>query len=193
MRYTTTTHKIIAIVSLLVLSSVQFFLLYNTYELKNDHYYLTELGMINTDYSAAIRNDKLMPGGQKILDGFVYRNIAELERLHREDTAGFTLLKQKVCDSAFQALRKVNNIDSLLKSIIRKHNIDRRLEYALLIESIDIAFQSNKYINLYNKWEKYAHIDPAIQSSSGVRIGGTLHDISSNNLATASDIGLRLD
>ena len=133
-KYTTTAHKIIAIVSLLILSSVQFFLLYNTYELKNDHYYLAELGNIKTDYYASIRNDKIMPGGQKILDGFVYRNMPELERLHREDTAGFNLLKQKVCDSAFLALRKANNIDSLLKNIIKMHNLNRRLEYALLYD-----------------------------------------------------------
>jgi len=183
-RYTATAHKIIAIVSLVVLSSVQFFLLYNTYELKNDHYYLTELGVINTDYSASIRNDKVIPGGQRILDGFIYRNIAELERLHKEDPAAFELLKQKVCDSAFQLLRKANNIDSVLKKIIRDHNINRRLEYALLIESLDIAFQGNKYVSLYNKREKYAHVDAAIQSAAGIRIGGTLRDITSRNMAT---------
>lgn len=192
-KYTTTAHKTIAIVSLLVLSSVQFFLLYNTYELKNDHYYLAELGIINTEYSAAIRNDKFMPGGQKILDEYVDRNMAQLERLHTNDPAGFALLKQKVCDSAFLALRKANNIDSLLKNIIKKNGIDRRLEYALLVESIDIAFQSNKYVSLYNKREKYAYIDPAIQTPSGIRIGGTLQDISSHNIATHISVSSPLD
>jgi two-component system phosphate regulon sensor histidine kinase PhoR len=193
MKYTTTAHKVIAIVSLLVLSSVQFFLLYNTYELKNDHYYLTELGIINADYSATIRNDKVMPGGQHILDGFIYRNISELERLHRVDTAGFNSLKQKVCDSAFQSLRNANNIDSLLKNIIKKHNLNRRLEYALLVESIDIAFQSNKYVNLYNKREKYPLIEPSIQTTHGIRIGGTLQDISGNNLATFFSVSSPMD
>jgi two-component system phosphate regulon sensor histidine kinase PhoR len=192
-RYTATAHKIIAIVSLVVLSSVQFFLLYNTYELKNDHYYLTELGAINTDYSASIRNDKIMPGGQRIVDGFIYRNMPELERLHKEDTAGFELLKQKVCDSAFEALRKANNIDSVLKYIIRKNKINRQLEYALLVESIDIAFESNKYVNLYNKREKYEHMDAAIQSPDGIRIGGTLRDITSRNLATYLSVSSAMD
>jgi two-component system phosphate regulon sensor histidine kinase PhoR len=171
-KYTTTAHKIIAIVSLLVLSSVQFFLLYNTYELKNDHYYLTEMDIIRTDYYASIRNDKIMPGGQRILDGFVYRNMAELERLHRDDTAGFAILRQKVCDSAFDALRHANNIDSLLGLIIKKHGLNRRLEYALLMESIDIAFQSNKYVSLYNK-----------RQTIGIRLGGSLQDISEHNKA----------
>jgi len=183
-KYTTTAHKIIAVVSLLVLSSVQFFLLYNTYELKNDHYYLRELGIINTDYTAAIRNDKIIPGGQRILDGYIYRNMQELERLYHEDTPGFNLLKQKLCDSAFTSLRKASNIDSILQGIIKKHNLHRQLEYALLVESIDIAFQSNKYVSLYNKREKYDRIDPAIQHPYGIRIDGTLQDISGNNLAT---------
>ena len=68
MRYPITAFKIIAIVSFLALSSVQFFLLYNTYELTNEHYYLTERNTLNTAYSYAIRNDKIMPGGQQILD-----------------------------------------------------------------------------------------------------------------------------
>ncbi len=182
-KYSTTAHKIIAIVSLLVLSYVQFFLLYNTYELKNDHYYLSELGLIRTDYYAAIRNDKIMPGGQRIVDGYIYRNMPEMERLHKEDTAAFYLLKQKVCDSAFRALRKANNIDSLLNIIIRKNNLNRGLEYALLIGNMDIAFQSNKYFSLYNRKERYAHIDPAIQTPDGIRIGGTLQDITEHNLA----------
>ncbi len=192
-KYSTTAHKIVAIVSLLILSSVQFFLLYNTYELKNDHYYLAELGAINTDYSAAIRNDKVMPGGQKILDEFINKSMSRLELLHGEDTAAFSLLKQKVCDSAFRELRKANNIDSLLRNIIKKHNIDRRLEYALLIESIDIAFESNKYIGFYNKRERYAHIDPAIQTSSGIRIGGTLQDITSRNTASFFSVTSLMD
>ncbi|HEY4209631.1 MAG TPA: HAMP domain-containing sensor histidine kinase [Puia sp.] len=173
MKYTTTAHKIIAVVSLLVLSSVQFFLLYNTYELKNDHYYLSELGIINADYTAAIRNDKIIPGGQRILDGYIYRNMAELERLHHVDTAGFNLLKKRICDSAFASLRAASNIDSILQAIIKKHNLNRQLEYALLVESIDIAFQSNKYVSLYNK-----------RGSEGARIDGTLENISGNNLAT---------
>ncbi|MDO6429258.1 HAMP domain-containing sensor histidine kinase [Flavitalea sp. BT771] len=183
LKFTTTAHKIIAIVSLLVLSSVQFFLLYNTYELKNDHYYLSEIEIIKTGYYASIRNDKIMPGGQKIVDRFVYGNMPELERLHRADTAGFRQLKQRVCDSIFEALRKANNIDSLLNSIIKKNGLNRRLEYALLVSSIDIAFESNRYVNLYNKQETNDHIDKAIQTPSGILIGGTLQDISPRNQA----------
>jgi two-component system phosphate regulon sensor histidine kinase PhoR len=183
LKFTTTAHKIIAIVSLLVLSSVQFFLLYNTYELKNDHYYLSEIEIIRTGYYASIRNDKIMPGGQKIVDRFIYGNMPELERLHRQDTAGFRQLKQRVCDSIFQALRQANNIDSLLNSIIKKNGLNRRLEYALLVSSIDIAFESNRYVSLYNKQEANDHPDKAFQTHSGIRIGGTLQDISPHNQA----------
>ncbi|MES1160895.1 MAG: hypothetical protein ABUM51_09065, partial [Bacteroidota bacterium] len=71
MKYPITAHKLIAITGFLVLSSVQFFLLYNTYELKNEHYYLSELSIINSEYSRSIRNDKIMPGGQKIFDHYI--------------------------------------------------------------------------------------------------------------------------
>ena len=192
-KYSITAYKIIAIVSLFILSSVQFFLLYNTYELKNDHYYLSELSTINVEYSKAIRNDKIEPGGQKLLDAFIYRHINELEWLYRYDAPGFFLLKQKICDSAFHVLRKANNIDSLLKVIIRRNNFNRQLEYALLIQNIDIAFQGNKYIPFYSRKEHYDHIDPALQTKDGILLGGTLRDISARNLAASYTVSSTVD
>src|ERR1700748_1253943 len=94
----------IAIVSLLVLSGVQFFLVYNTYELKSEHYFLRERDDINGDYSAAIRNDKVMPGGQRILDSYINKDMLEMERLYKNDPAAFQVYRQRVCDSAFTAL-----------------------------------------------------------------------------------------
>jgi two-component system phosphate regulon sensor histidine kinase PhoR len=75
-RYSTTTHKIIATVSFLILSSVQFFLLYNTYELKDDHFYLAEQGILNNAYTKAVANDKVMPGGQRIMDYYLAGDMA---------------------------------------------------------------------------------------------------------------------
>jgi two-component system, OmpR family, phosphate regulon sensor histidine kinase PhoR len=185
-KYSITAHKIIAIVSFLVLSSVQFFLLYNTYELKDEHYNVEERNLINTEYSYAIRNDKLMPGGARILDRYINGNMKELEWLHAHDTLKFNVLKQEICDSAFAGLRKANNVDSLLNRIVKANNLSRNLQYALLIQSIEVTFQHNKYITLYNQNEHYPLIDPAVQTKDGIYIGGTLHDINQKkNLATA--------
>src|ERR1700722_10439966 len=113
-RYSTTAHKIIATVSFLILSSVQFFLLFNTYELKDDHFYLAEQSILNTTYTKAVTNDKIMPGGQRILDCYLAGDMALMEQTWNRDPKAFDILVQKICDSAFLDLRKANNMDSLL-------------------------------------------------------------------------------
>lgn len=174
MRYSSTTHKVIAIFSFLILSSVQFFLLYNTYELKNDHFYLEERSVISGEYSFAVRNDKVMHGGAHIIDSFINPNMHRLEQLYLRSPRAFDSLIQKVCDSAFEALRKANNIDSFLQRVIQTHHLRKNLEYALLIENMAITFGNDKYITIYQKGQHYSLINPDIQTDKGIRIGGTL-------------------
>ena len=188
-RYSTTAHKIIAIVSFLILSSVQFFLLYNTYELKNDHFYLGEQSTLNAAYTRAVANDKVMPGGQQIMDRYLNGDMTLMEQTWNRDHTAFTILAQKVCDSAFLALRKANNMDSLLAGWTAKYRLHGNLEYALLVERVDIAFEPNNYINLYDRNKRYAFIDPAIQTKCGVRIGGTLKEITARNMASFYAVG----
>ena len=185
MKQSVTAYKIIAIVSLLILSSVQFFLLYNTYELKNDHYYIAERDVINSEYSYAVRNDKVMPGGQRILDGFIYRDIRTLDSLHQADSAAFAIYGQKVLDSAFKALILANNIDSLLNGIIQKNHFNRNLQYGLFVGSLAFAFQPNKFIPLYSRFDPAPYIDPSIQTPNGIHVGGALKDIYPQSLTTA--------
>ena len=193
MKYSITTHKIIAIVSFIVLSSVQFFLLYNTYELENDRYYSTEKGILNLEYTAAVKNDKLFPGGQRIMDNFIYANMSALEQAYKTSTAEFSTLKQKMCDSAFAELRKANNTDSLLSAIIKRHHLNRDLEYALLVNNMEIIFQHQKYINLYNPKEHYPLINDSIQTEPGIRIGGKLREVSENNRVSKYYVNSPLD
>jgi len=188
-RYSTTTHKIIATVSFLILSSVQFFLLYNTYELKDDHFYLAEQGILNNAYTKAVANDKIMPGGQRIMDCYLAGDMALMEQTWNQDHKAFDILVQKICDSAFIALKKANNMDSLLARWVAENHLQRDLEYALLVERVDIAFEPNKYINLYDKSKKYSLIDPVIQSKNGIRIGGTLKEIAFRNLVSFYGVG----
>jgi two-component system phosphate regulon sensor histidine kinase PhoR len=167
--------------------------LYNTYELKNEHYYATEKSLLNTEYSYAIRNDKVMPGGQKILDHFLNGNMRRFEELYLHDRTAFDLFKQRVCDSAFRVLIEHNNIDSVLNDIIRQHKLGKDLEYALVIQGVDVAFQRDKYINLYNRNEHYALIDQEIQTKDGIRIGGTLGEPATRNMVTALIVSSSVD
>ena len=168
MKYTTSVHKIITIASLLALSYVQFFLLYNTYELKNEHYFFAEKHIITNEYLAAIKNDKVMPGGARILDKYVMGNMQRLEDAFNHNKTTFNQLARLVCDSAFHDLRMASNIDSLLSAIIRQSRLDTKIRYASTIEFVEIAFERDRYIPLYQDL---------------VRISGTLEDLQPNNLA----------
>jgi two-component system phosphate regulon sensor histidine kinase PhoR len=193
MKYSITAHKVIAIISFLILSGVQFFLLYRTYELKNDRYYLSEQNTLNGEYTRIVANDKVIPGGQRAMDRYLAGDMERMEQTYKSDRKAFYTLAQRICDSAFRDLRKINTMDSLLHSWIIKDHLDSNLQYALMVEGVDIAFQSNKYISLYDRRIRYPLIDADIQSKYGVRIGGDLQDISGRNLTSAYFVGSPLD
>ncbi|THU31615.1 HAMP domain-containing histidine kinase [Niastella caeni] len=183
MKYTTTLHTVIAVASFLILSYVQFFLLYNTYELKNDHYFFAEKRTITNEYLAAIRNDKVFPGGGAILDRYVMGHMQQLEKLYNHNRPAFNRFSQQVCDSAFRDLRRANNLDSLLQVIMQRNRLNRKIQYASTIESVEIAFQRDRYIPVYQQHGSYQWIDPHIQTKAGIRVGGTLNDLKVNTLA----------
>jgi two-component system phosphate regulon sensor histidine kinase PhoR len=178
LKYTTSVHKIITIASLLALSYVQFFLLYNTYELKNEHYFFAEKRIITNEYLAAIKNDKVMPGGARILDKYVMGNMQRLEDAYDHHRTDFSGLGRRICDSAFHDLRMASNLDSLLSAIIQQSRLDRKIRYASTIEFVEIAFQRDRYIPLYQE---------------GVRISGTLEDLQPNNLAKNITVSSSVD
>lgn len=173
-----TSYKVIALVSFLILSGVQIFLVYNTYEFKNEHYYLSEKQIINDDYLQSISNDKVFPGGGVIIDKYIYDNIAQLEQLYRQNPPAFDIYKQKLCHTIFNDLHSANNFDSLLTVIKKRHQLKNNFTYALTVNRLDIAFESNKYIPLYTA------PNASTGTQNGILIGGDLKNISIQNRVT---------
>ena len=184
MRYTTTLHTIIAVASLLILSYVQFFLLYNTYELKNEQYFFEEKRIITNEYHAAIRNDKIFPGGGALLDKYILGHMQQLEEAYRHDLAAFRRISQLVCDSAFRDLRKACNLDSVVNNIMHRNRFNMKIRYASTIEMVEIAFERDLYVPMYKRNGLYPLIDSELQTKAGIRIGGALNDLQANTLAT---------
>jgi len=119
-----------------------------------------------------------MPGGQRILDRFIVPNMQELERLSLDEQGKFSLLSQKICDSAFHELKKYNNIDSLLHDIIKKQQLNKDIGYAVVIRAMDVSFSHGKTIPLYTQREHYDHIDRPSRHRMVFRIGGGLKALS---------------
>lgn len=185
MNLSSQTHKVIAFISLIMLSYLQFNLLYKTYELKNNQYILKERQVIRDNYEASIRNDKLYPGGQKIVDAFIYGNLAVLERNYLHDPAAFAQLKQKICDSIIIRLRSRSNMDSVFNGILKKNRLDKQLKYLLALKSLAITLNGTDYISIYNNEHSLTHLAPSIQTQHGAAIDGTLEHPMQQSLTSA--------
>jgi two-component system phosphate regulon sensor histidine kinase PhoR len=171
-------YKAISFISLLVLLGVQYFLLYNTYKLQNEHYYLSEKPLITEEYGKAIMNDKLFPGGAAILDKEIYNNMQLLEKLYKQDQKRFDSMRQSLANAAMLKLERANNFDSLLNGIENKYHIKKNLAYALTIENISVTFDGAKQVSLYDKkTDHYYHVT----ATNSAHIGGTLQNLNPQN------------
>lgn len=167
---------------------MQFFLVYNTYKLKNEHFFLEKKSLINDLYSKSIRNDKVFPGAQRIIDQYIYGNMVVLEELHsKEDTSQFNIFKQSICDSIFKELVQKSNMDSLFSAIITKNKLSP-LQYRLFVKSISITFSGNNYISLYQAGIYYPLINSDIQTPTGIDIDGTLKTVTKQNMVTSLNV-----
>jgi len=165
-----------SVICFLVLALVQFILVYNTYDLLNRRFYYEKKSKINEEYSKAIINDKLYPGGQAIIDSILVPELRTLEQLNNTDTTKFQTYSQQLLNKIFHRLIKEQRIDSLMRQIRDKENITDSLRYALNIAKIDIMTGNKKYINIYDNKKKYELIDDSLQWSDGIRIYGDLKD-----------------
>lgn len=193
MKFSINTYKVIALVSFLILISVQFFLVFNTYKLENEHYYFAKKNKINELYGASIRNDKVYPGGAAIMDRYINGNMKKFELLYKTNKHQFAIFKQKVCDSLFTDLRKFNNLDSLMGAILRESKIENSFKYSSAIQRIDVAFEANNYISIFNKNTFYPLIDSSIQTKDGIDIAGKLMVRNPQNLITPLTVSSNVD
>ncbi len=175
-------YKVISVVSCLVLSMVQFFLIYNTYKLKDEHYFLAERQVINNEYAQSIRNDKLFPGGAAIIDKYINPNYDWLEYLYKHHPDLFASYSRQLCSHIFTELTAKNNMDSLLRVFKTRYHFDDQSVYAITVNALDVAFESNQYVPLYVASRHQAN--HATDTDSGYYIGGTLTQLSQQNSVT---------
>ena len=174
MKYPIRVYQAIAIFSFTILSVVQVFLVYNTYQLENERYYFSEKRSINEAYIKWVTNDKVFPGGQAIIDSTIARNAEKLEWLYEHDPEMLEIAKQKICDTIFTTLRKNNSFDKFLSDFTLAAAMDDSLVYCLAIEALEYMMTNGRYLTLYNRNVKYSLLSPELQYPEGIRIGGNL-------------------
>lgn len=178
-------YKIIAVLSFLVLLGVQFFLVYNTYKLKDEHYFYAEKQLIKQVYSRDIRNDKVYPGGQKIIDSFIHKNMHQLEFLYKADPAAFNLKRQKICDSLFSALRASSPMDTVFAKILKENHLKHDLQYRLVIKTLSITFSGSNYIILFQNGHRLPLLDSNYIIPQGASVSGNLANLNMKNQVTS--------
>lgn len=187
-------YKAIAAASFLVLSAVQFFLIYNTYNLKNEHYYQAEKEIIKEEYGAILSNELAYPGGVKIVEKYLNSNkLRYMETLYNQNRASFDSFQQRVTDSMFHELARANIMDSFIKHVIEKHHLDKNFRYALTFDQVSVTFKDNIYIPLYRKEQTYPLIDKAMQKPYGILLGGTLKQVSFQNQVNSLTVSVPAD
>ncbi|AXY73947.1 sensor histidine kinase [Paraflavitalea soli] len=189
MKYTITIHKAIAVVSFLILSAVQFFLVYNTYELKNKQFYLQEKDLIKKEYGTSVQSDLIFPGGARILDSAIYKNFDKLEQLYKAGGNGFPEYTQYLLDSTVKVLHKAENVDSVLELARQRYHIKTDLAYRVSIDILEISFGKRNFIPFYDKEHHYPGINDSLQHYSGLWLGGDLANPNENNKIVTVSIG----
>jgi two-component system phosphate regulon sensor histidine kinase PhoR len=167
-------HKIIAIIGFIVLISVQCFLIYNTYKLKNDEFYSTEKDIIKELYRSSIRNDKIFPGGQAIMDRYLITNMERFETLYNTDLPQYHAFAKSVKDSMIAELKMNNNIDVLMQGFIGAKGLDSTLKWASTLDFIGLTFDGKNYVPLFNR----------TTMRQGVLVNGGLSELNKQNEVT---------
>lgn len=178
-------YRVIAIISFLILLIVQYFLIFNTYKLKNERYFISARDILNDAYTRSLTNDKVYPGAQKIIDKYIYNNISNLNALSTKSPKEFEDLGNKVCDSIFKQLRLNSNMDSLFTQIIKQNKLGGDLQYSLIVTYLGLNFSRNNYISIFSPNDKNPYLSNKIQTASGIQIDGKLKNINAQNLTTS--------
>src|SRR5690606_13366091 len=170
-------YRLIAIISLVCLVVVQFQLIYNTFELTNNQYYIKEKDVIHQNYSALIRNDKLYPGAQKIIDKHIIPQMPLFERLYENDRLAYNKRIAEVWIEVIAELRLRQNMDTIFPNIVEQFNLNDKLKYGLYLEHMSLSFDGVNYVPVF-----MPSVDGVSSSHpNGDRIAGTLDRIDKQN------------
>jgi two-component system phosphate regulon sensor histidine kinase PhoR len=185
-------YKSVVLVSFLILLFVQLSLTYNTYVLRDRDYSLKEKKLLNDEYGHSISDDKVYPGGAKIIDSILSKNMPALKQAYLHDKGSFGKLSKSVSKKILTTLRRESSMDSIFHAIVKENGLDTNLRYLLTFESIEINFD-NSIGDIYIFDIKHDTQFKADQKTPfGFIIDGTLNDPDTRNRVTNLSISGKL-
>ncbi|WP_164113034.1 MULTISPECIES: hypothetical protein [Sphingobacterium] len=140
--------KVTASLCFIILLGLHYKLISDAYETKNTELFRVEKERIKAAYEKAIINDKLFPGGQHIIDSILsVEMLKELEMLHQANSSKLYTISNDLYRDILVALKKDNNIDSLLYNIYLEQGLDAdTIDHTLVIHTFLITFDGKEYL-----------------------------------------------
>ncbi|WEK38452.1 MAG: HAMP domain-containing sensor histidine kinase [Candidatus Pseudobacter hemicellulosilyticus] len=184
MQKTVKTYVGIACISFLILALVQLYLVYNTYELKNERYYFSEKAAILDQYSESVKHDLLFPGGARIMDSVIQAAMPELKEVVRTNAALFRRRQDELGKVLLYELRRRQPLQQFLQQARAGAHIADSLEYALLLDKLEITVGDSLHVPLLS-----GDLLPQERESRGFRIGGQLQALNPQNKVVELTVG----
>jgi len=182
-------YQLTAFTGFTILLGILFYLIYNTFELKDEQYQTEVKQKLKQFYLKNISSENIYSGGFSLVDGYLIKNMKTLEKEYLKSGSVHNPYTDSLLADMFKKLSDKNPTDSLVENTKKQYKLDDNLEYLIVINSILLRFKNNKAITLYNHQKKYPFLKPELQSQQGYIIGGKLKNPRSQNMVTSVSMG----
>lgn len=170
-------YKWIAICCLFLFLVLQYLMIVRSYEIKRSQLFQKEKRDIKVVYDRHILNDKMFPGGQKLVDSTLMPHLNRLKYYHQENRIAFDELRDSIAGQLLSKLQDNPSIDSLFEVIRSEIHLDKEFGYALVLRDVSVTFDAKDFIPIIDFSQDYA-----------IPIGGEPSFIEKDNLVSAMAI-----
>ncbi|UIR56027.1 HAMP domain-containing histidine kinase [Sphingobacterium sp. SRCM116780] len=142
--------QVVAITSFIILILLQVRLISSVYQIEQLEFLKNEKEGIKLNYEESIVNDKVYPGGQKIIDSILVPHYTELEQLYKKDRKLFDQRLKQLGVKVLLELKNKANFKVQFQQLIRKQKLDlAEYDYALFMDKLALTFDGKTYYSLF--------------------------------------------
>ncbi len=145
-----------------------------SYEIKRSELFRKEKKEIKVVYDMHISNDKIFPGGQKLVDSTLMPHIDRLRRYYLLDSNAFSYLKDSIAKELIIKLRNHPAMDSLFQIIRSEVNLGKDFGYSIVLKDISVTFDAKTFIPIVD-----------FDTDHYIPIGGEFRFIDKDNLVSS--------
>ena len=139
-------YKWIAICCLVLFLILQYLMIARSYEIKRSELFQKEKKAIKVVYDKHISNDKIFPGGQKLIDSTLMPHLVRLKAYYQDDSNAFNNLKDSIAKTLVTRLRNHPAMDSLFHKIRSEVNLGEGFGYAIVLKDVSVTFDAKTFI-----------------------------------------------